>query len=162
MMPPPAPYCRPTPPPRYNPWRGPSISTILGLAIGTSIDYALNNLLFNGYDVLGYGNNIIYVGNVNQLNMLWPDARLHYGAYGDLIGSDFVYSTPYYDMNRYNTAYSMLVGSYGMPVSTVSLGGGGWLSTWWGPGGQYITLQFSGANAVNGALRYYTTLSFGN
>lgn len=161
MMPAPRPYSRPVPPARYTPFHGPSISTILGVALGTTLSYALNSLIYNGYDVTGYGNDAIYLNNVRQLNMMWPSATMYY-TNGMLSASEFVYSTPYYDMYRYNSAYSLLVNTYGVPVSTQPYGNGGLITSWWGNGGQYITLQYAPMTAANGTLRYYTTLSFGN
>lgn len=161
MMPPPRPYVRPVPPPRFRPFRGPSLSTILGVALGTTLNYALNQLVFNGYDVTGYGNDAIYLSNVNQLNMIWPNATMFYSN-GMLSASEFVYSTPYYDLNRYNAAYNMLSGTYGIPATSSPYGNGGMVTRWWGNNGQYISLSFSPMTAANGSLRYYTTLSFGN
>lgn len=161
MLPPPRPWVRPVPPPRYTPFRGPSLSTILGVALGSTINYALNQLVYNGYNVTGYGDNAIYLTNVNQLNMIWPNATMHY-VNGMLTASDFVYSTPYYDLNRYNVVLNMLNGAYGVPVSTSPYGNGGMVTSWWGANGQYITLSYAPMMASNGSLRYYTTLSFGN
>ena len=161
MMPPPCPYRRPLPPPRYVPVCRPLFSTILGITIGTALNISLGNLVTNGYTVCGYGNDAIYVNNVNQLGLAWPNATLYYNN-GYLDASEFVYSTPYCDMNRYNMAYTMLVNNYGPPVQTQTLSGGGMLTSWWGPGGQYVTLQFAPQYALGGALRYYTTLSIGN
>jgi len=161
MMPPPRPYVRPVPPPRFTPFRGPSLSTILGVALGTTLNYALDCLVFNGYNVTGYGSDAIYLINVDQLNMVWPNATMYYNN-GMLSASEFVYSTPYYDLNRYNTTYNMLYGAYGVPVNTVPYGSGGMITSWWGRNGQYITLSYSPMTAANGSLRYYTTLSLGN
>lgn len=107
-----------------------------------------------------YGDDAICLNNVNQLNLLWPSATLYYNN-GYLNASQYVYSTTYYDMNRYNTAYRMLVNNYGVPVSSQQLSGGGIEASWWGNNGQYVTLQYLPQQAADGLLRYYTTLSFG-
>lgn len=151
------PWTRPTPPsPGYTVFSGPSISTILGVALGTTINYALNSLINSGYSVASYTNNNIYLNDVVQLNMMWPTATMHYNN-GSLVGSEFFYSTPYYDLSRYNAAYSMLTSTYGLPYSNNSN-----TATWWGPNGQFITLQYAPATTASGLLRYYTTLTFGN
>lgn len=140
---------------------GPVISTILGVTLGTALNISLNYLLNNGYAVTGYTNDALYLNNVYQLNMMWPNATLYYNQYGALSGSEFVYSTPYYDMNRYNMTYRQLLNAYGNPVSTNSTYGGGVEVNWFGYDGQYVSLQYSPANAYDGTYRYYTILSFG-
>lgn len=161
-LPPPAPWQRPTPPPPgYRPYHGPSISTILGVALGTTIYYALDNLSSRGYNVTGYGNDAIYLNNVTQLGMNWPDATLYYSN-GRLTASEFVYGQGYYDTTRYYNAYGMLASSYGYPTSTSSYGQGGQRASWWSPSGQFITLTYAPATDYYGNTRYYTTLSFGN
>ena len=161
-LPPPAPWQRPTPPPPgYRPYKGPSISTILGVALGTTIYYALDNLNSRGYNVVGYGNDAIYLNNVTQLGMNWSDATLYY-VNGQLAASEFVYGQGYYDMTRYYNAYGMLSSSYGYPTSTSSYGQGGQRASWWGSNGQFITLTYAPATDYYGNTRYYTTLSFGN
>lgn len=160
-LPPPRPYYRPTPPPAWRPapgWR--PFETILGVALGTTINLSLNALLGNGYAIAGYGNNAIYLSNVPMLNVYWPDATMFYGSNGGLIGSRFEYYTPSYNTARYDTAYSALVRTYGAPVS-VTNNGTGMTATWWGTGNQYITLSFAGQYATNGNYGYFTTLSFG-
>lgn len=121
----------------------------------------MTSLINRGYAVAGYSNDAIFLNNVNQLNLFWPNATMYYTG-GALVGSEFVYSTPYYDMQRYNDAYYRLTNAYGMPVSTGNLAGGGICATWWGYNGQYVSLSFSPMNSIGGPLRYYTTLSFGN
>lgn len=160
MLPPPAPFHRPVPPPHFVA-HGPSLfSTILGVALGTALNVSLGNLVRDGYTVSAYGNDAIYLSNVRQLNMIWPNATMYYNN-GYLSASEFVYSTSYFDIYRYNQAYAMLVNSYGAPIQAQSLGGGGMSSTWWGPSGQFVTLRYTTQTAYNGTVRYYTTLSFG-
>lgn len=138
------------------------ISTILGITIGTALNVTLNALINQGYNVTGYANDAIYLADAMQLNMLWPNATLYYGTNGGLIGSEFFYSTPYYDINRYNLAYNHLYNAYGAPVSSVALAGGGVQTTWFGANGAYVQLQFNSGVAANGTTRFFTTLSFGN
>ncbi|MDE7426349.1 MAG: hypothetical protein K2M79_00925 [Muribaculaceae bacterium] len=160
-LPPPRPYYRPTPPPTWRPvrpWR--PFETILGIALGTTINISLNALVGSGYAIAGYGNNAIYLTNVPMLNVYWPDATMFYGSNGGLVGSRFEYYTPGYNTSRYDTAYSALVSTYGAPVS-VTNNGTGVTATWWGTGNQYITLSFAGQYAANGTYGYFTTLSFG-
>lgn len=157
----PRPWYRPTPPVAWRPaptWR--PFSTILGITLGSAINFTINALVNSGYNVTGYNNSAVYVTNVPMLNMMWPDATLYYGN-GGLCGSEFVYSTPGYNLSRYNSAYNSLIATYGYPVS-VSNSNGVMTSTWWGTGNQFITLSFCSGLAGNGSTRFFTTLSFGN
>lgn len=156
------PWQRPTPPPpAYRPapgWR--PFNTILGITLGSAINISINALQNNGYTVTGYGNDAVYISNANMLNMIWPDATLFYNNSG-LYASEFVYSTPIFNMSRYNATYRSLVRNYGAPVSSTNVNGTV-NTTWWGPGGQFINLSFQTAIAGNGTTRFFTTLSFGN
>ncbi len=114
----------------------------------------LRTLLNQGYNVTSYGNNVVYLTNVPQMNYYWPDAALYYNN-GALCGSTFTYPTAYYDMSRYNALYNTFCSQYGVPVSTVNQGGV-ISATWFGNGNRYVTLEF---NSNYGD--YYTTLSFG-
>lgn len=148
-------YHRPLPPPSWRPVvYGPSFGTILGIALGTTVDLTLRSLLNQGYTVTSYGNNVVYLSNVPQMNYYWPDAALYYNN-GALCGSTFTYPTAYYDMSRYNALYNTFCSQYGVPVSSVNQGGV-ISSTWFGNGNRYVTLEF---NSTYG--NYYTTLSFG-
>jgi hypothetical protein len=162
-LPSPRAYRRPTVPPAtyryYEAW--PTFRSILGVALGTTINMTLNALLNNGYTVSSYGTNTVFLTDVPMLNLLWPDATLYYGTGGGLIGSEFVYYTPTYNVNRYNTTYASLIRTYGQPYEVVQLDNG-MRATWWGPSNQYIQLTFAGDYALNGGMNYYTTLSFGN
>lgn len=149
------PAYRPTPPPAWRPRTGlPAIRGILGLTFGVAFNTSLDYLLGNGYTVDGYGNNIVYLRNVNLLNLIWTDGALYYGN-GGLDASSFYYSTPYYDPARYNLAYNQLIGLYGYPVST-SNSGGVMQATWFGNQG-YVTLSLGAGSAG----RFLTTLTFG-
>ena len=103
----------------------------------------------------GYTNDIVYLRNVPALNYMWTDGALYYGPSG-LDVSSFYYSTPGYDLARYNNCYNALVSSYGVPVS-VNNAGGSMSATWFGGQGGYITLSFGSGTAG----RFLTTLTFG-
>lgn len=149
-------YHRPVPPPAWH-YRagGPVFGTILGVALGTAISVSINSLINSGYTVSSYGDNVVYLQNVPQMNYTWPDAALYYNN-GVLYGSQFTYPTPYYDMSRYNNLYGIFTSQYGMPVQTTNQGGV-MSASWFGAGNRYVTLSFG----LNGGA-YYTTLSFGN
>ena len=78
--------------------------TILGITLGTAINASINALINDGYTVSSYGNDVVYLSDVPQMNFYWPDAALYYNG-GRLYGSQFTYTTPYYDMGRYNSQY---------------------------------------------------------
>ena len=122
--------------------------------MGTTVDMTLRTLLNQGYNVTSYGNNVVYLTNVPQMNYYWPDAALYYNN-GALCGSSFTYPSTYYDMSRYNALYNTFCSQYGVPVRSVNQGGI-ISSTWFGDGNRYVTLEF---NSNYGD--YYTTLSFG-
>lgn len=150
-------FHRPVPPPRWHyAGGGPAFGTILGIALGTAIGASLTALANDGYAVSSYGNNVIYMNDVPQMNYMWPDAALYYNN-GVLCGSQFTYPTSYYDMSRYNALYNTFVAQYGMPVSCSNTGAV-ISSSWFGPSGRYVTLSFNSQYGGN----YYTTLSFGN
>lgn len=150
-------YRRPLPPPRWHYHnRGPVFGTILGVALGTAIGVSINALINNGYTVSSYGNDVVYLSNVPQMNYTWPDAALYY-TNGVLTGSQFTYPSPYYDMTRYNSLYNTFTAQYGMPIQTVNQGGI-MSATWFGPANRFVTLSF---NTQYGGS-FYTTLSFGN
>lgn len=155
------PYRRPVPPPYWRPARRyPAIRTVLGISFGTAFGLSLDYLYGNGYTVDGYGDNMVYLRNVSQLNYLWPDATLYYGPSG-LMGSEFVYSTSVYDPSRYNYVYRDLVNAYGAPA-TLTYPNGGYLATWFTTDNGYIRLQFGNGMSTGGGTRFYTSLSFGN
>ena len=140
-------------------WR--PFRTILGIALGATINNSLNYLLRNGYVASLYGNNTIYVNNVPMLNMMWPNAVMYYNNMGGLCGSRFIFSSGFYDMTRYNSVYSSLVSAYGPPFSVQNTASG-IEATWWGTGNQFITLSFYPQYTASGSVAYYTTLAFGN
>ena len=160
--PPPTAYTRPVPPTSWRPTTGiPTISGILGITFGTGFNLSLNYLYGAGYNISGYGNNAVYLTDIYMLNYIWPDATLYYSNYG-LTYSEFYYSTPYYDLARYNAVRANLIATYGPPVVTTIPAGGGYQTTWFGYNNSYITLTFSAATSMGGGIRYYTTLTYGN
>lgn len=169
------PYGRPAPPPSHpgytyyappRPPRGwhpgpmaPRFSTVLGLTFGTALNISVNALINGGYDIYSYGNDVVYLNNVSQLNYLWPTAMLYYGNNG-LSRGEFVYSTSYRDQSRYNSVYISLVNAYGNPYSVNAITGGV-EAVWYGPDGRFISLNYQPQYGYDGTLRYFTTLNFG-
>ena len=131
------------------------IRGILGLTFGAAFNVSLDYLYNSGYTVDGYGNNIVYLRNVPAMNYIWTDGALYYGN-GGLDASSFYYSTPGYDLSRYNAVYSTLVNTYGVPVTVIN-SGGMMTSTWFGGNNGYITLSFGAGTAG----RFLTTLPLG-
>lgn len=153
---------RPTPPAHWHAsssWR--PFRSILGIALGTAFDIALNQLMFQGVNVNYYGDNTIYLSDVRMLNLDWPDAIMYYDSYGGLRGSRFMYSTSRHNMKRYEKVYSQLVRNYGYPAQ-VNNSRNGAEASWWGPSGQFIRLTYNSEFAPNGRPMFYTTLSFGD
>lgn len=154
------PWAPPRPPQGWRPGSiYPTFTTVLGISFGSSIDLSLSLLLNGGYNVYSYGRDVVYLNNVNQLNLYWPDATLYYGT-GGLSRGEFIYSTSYYNTGRYNDTYARLVAAYGAPIST-TYPSNGMQTCWFGNGGRFVTLQYMPAYGADGVMRYYTTLSFG-
>lgn len=150
----------PAPPPRATIRYGiPSIGSILGLTFGTFIDTGINYLFNAGYNVLGYANNMVYLGNVNQLGYLWPEATIYYSD-GLMSDTQFQYWTTYPSSNRFNSVYSLLVNNYGPPVNSVTSNGVTTASWWAGGGTGFITLQYGPGTNGSGQLNYYTSLTY--
>ena len=159
--PPLRPFQRPVPPVGWRPaHRGPSFASLLGLTFGSALNVSINLLNNNGYIVDGYGDDVVYLRNVNQFGFNWPDATLFYGT-GGLVGSQFLYSTATRDPYRYNVTYRHLVNQYGAPTMTSTISGG-LSATWFGPTSSYIQLEFKPMVSNSGATRFYTVLQFGN
>lgn len=159
-LPPSRPWFRPQPPRGWRPsphWR--PLTSVLGVNFGSAINISLNLLFNSGYAVNGYTNDAIYLTNVPMLNYYWDDATMYYNR-GMLAGSEFISYSPYANSARYEMVYNTLCSAYGMPVS-VNNAGGMTTASWWGNGGQYITLSYGPQYAGNGSLQFYTTLSFG-
>lgn len=152
------PWVRPVPPPHWRPsYTGSLIGNILGLTFGVAIGSALDNLYYSGYSIDGYMDNQVYLTGVNQFNSYWPDATLYFGN-GGLIRSQFFNPSFGYDTNRFYSVYSTLCGMYGVPAIN-NMTGAALSATWFGRGGDYITLQYS--PMVSGNYNYFTILTIG-
>lgn len=150
-------YWAPPLPPRYTYARVgvPTIGTILGLAFGSFIDAGINSLYNAGYSVAGYADNIIYLTNVTQLGLIWPQVSMNY-TNGLLTNSQFSYYSAIPDTGRFNMTYTQLCMLYGSPVANT-----GSTVTWWaGDNTGYITLNYSFMSALSGVSGYYTTLTY--
>ena len=161
MRPPHRPY-RPHDPWFYRPVRpygytiyasAPIISGVLGLEFGTPFGSSLNFLYYNGYEIDGYYDNIVYLRDVPMLDYVWPDVMLQYDNNG-LAFIQFAVSSPYDDRARFSRLYNDLCYSYGPPIRRS--GYNGYFSWYGGNGVGYVNL---GLTYTNG--RYYTSLSFG-
>ena len=153
----------PPPPPRYRTVRVgvPTIGSVLGLTFGTLIDYGVATLINAGYNVTStYGGNTIYLTNVNQYGINWPQATIFYGN-GGMSGARFqIASYSPTDLN-FRLAYQQLSSIYGNPVSYDSNGGFP-IVTWWGGNNTgYITLQYGPGVTSTGGQMYYTDLIYG-
>ena len=151
-------YYRPVIPVHYRPLVGaPIIDRILGITFGTYMDVSLSHLYYNGYDIDGYDNGIVYLRNVAMLNLNWHDVMLNYDDFGRLVNAQFVYSQGYRDLSRYNRVYRDLCAVYGSPIA-VNDNLFETAATWFGGNSTgYVTLSFGYQSG-----RYYTTLSVGN
>ncbi|MDE6084789.1 MAG: hypothetical protein K2G40_00095, partial [Muribaculaceae bacterium] len=143
----------------YGP-KGPSFGSILGMVIGTAFNASLNYLYNNGYNVAGCAADAIYLNNVNQMNMMWPDAVLRY-ANGVLASSQYIYSTDWNNPNRYWSLYNAFNSQYGNPASVYNQGGT-MTASWFGPGGRFVTINYQPGSNSFGVPCFYTTLTFGN
>ncbi len=143
------------PPPGYRPYvAAPAIRSILGITFGTVYNSVLDYLLLNGYTIDGYANNTVYLSDVMLLNQGWPLATLYCDSAGHLASAQFSYYSVHNNLNRYNTIYQLLCGTYGMPVYTTTSGITRQVTWYGGNNSGYITLQFDRTNG-----NYYTTLS---
>lgn len=160
VPPPPRPWSRPLPPPRWAPPRGlPPVGAILGLTFGSAFDASLRYLAARNYAMTGYNSNVVVLSQVPYMNYTWPEGRLLYGGSG-LYGSEFIYWSPYNDTSRYNQLYGSLSATFGPPVENVQQLGG-WATTWFGRGNDFITLRYEAMAGPDGMPRYYTILSLG-
>ena len=160
-LPPPARPYRPAPlvwyrpviPAGWYPYAGaPVIDRILGLAFGTLFDASLDYLYYNGYEIDGYADHIIYLRDVSLVNCLWDDVMLSYDSYDRLVNAQFVYHTTYYDRHRYDRVYRNLCRVYGQPII-----GNSYEVSWYGGNSTgWVTLSMH-----NNLGHYYTTISIG-
>ena len=153
-------YLPPRPPrPVYVTYNVPTIGSVLGLAFGSFIDAGINTLFNNGYNVLGYVNNAVYLGNVRQLGYIWPETTVYYTD-GLMSNAQFQYWSQAPDVVRFNNVYSELVSVYGAPVSSNTINGVTTVSWWGGNNTGYVTLQYGPGASTTGLTNYYTTLTY--
>lgn len=154
------PWHRPTPRPDYRPNAGYRwFDDIFGLSRGISISVSLGRLAGLGFDILGYGNDDIYVRNIRQFNSLWPEAQYFYDR-GMLVGAELYHSTGHHNTARYDKTYNVLVQLYGYPYSRDNHGRSR-SATWFGPDGRFITLTYDKLRAPDGSNRWFTTVAIG-
>ena len=130
----------------------PIISGVLGLEFGTYLDASLNYLYYNGYDIDGYQDNVVYLRNVNMMGYSWPDVMLQYDTNGGMCYAEFVTSASYQDDYRFRSLYNSLCNSFGAPINS----GNGHYS-WYGRNGS----GFVNLNTMYDGGRYFTVLTFG-
>ena len=131
----------------------PIITGILGVEFGTRFDSSLNYLYYNGYEIDGYYDNVVYLRDVPLYDYTWPDVMMQYDDRG-LAYAQFSYSCGYDDRVRFNRLYHDLCAHYGAPIRRS--GYNGYFSWYGGNGVGFVNL---GVSFTGG--RYYTTLSFG-
>ena len=160
-LPPPARPYRPAPlvwyrpviPAGWHPYAGaPVIDRILGITFGTLFDASLDYLYYNGYEIDGYADHIIYLRNVPLVNYIWDDVMLSYDSYDRLVNAQFVFHATHSNRLRYERVYRNLCRVYGQPVARTSEG----ISWYGGNSTGWVTLSMH-----NNLGHYYTTLSIG-
>ena len=151
------PIPRPVPPHGYHPCHTtPVIHTILGITFGTLYNASLDYLYSKGYEIDGYADNTVYLRNVPEMGYTWPDATIYYDSYGRLASSQFIYSTSFSALGRYDRLYHTLSMTYGSPVSA-SWNGAHRETIWYGGDARgYVSLEYDYSGG-----RYYTILSYG-
>lgn len=150
-----------TRPVRPNSWRPTNVSfnkLMLGLNFGVTISNSLNFLNSSNYSVDGYDTDCVYLRNVTEMNYRWDDATLYY-ANGYLTQSRFYDSSIGYNTSAFYRVMNYIKKRYGQPA-TVSNRRNSLNATWFGPGNEYITLEYRMLNASSG-YRYYTILTIG-
>ena len=151
------PIPRPVPPHGYHLCHtAPVIHTILGITFGTLYNVSLDYLYNKGYEIDGYADNTVYLRNVPEMGYTWPDATIYYDSYGRLASSQFIYSTSFSALGRYDRLYHTLSMTYGSPVSA-SWNGAHRETIWYGGDARgYVSLEYDYSGG-----RYYTILSYG-
>ena len=146
-------WYRPVIPAGWYPYAGaPVIDRILDLAFGTLFDASLDYLYYNGYEIDGYADHIIYLREVSLLNLLWDDVMLSYDSYDRLANAQFVYHSAYNDRARYERVYRKLCRVYGNPFRCDD----GSLSWYGGNNTGWVNLSMR-----SDLGHYYTTVSIG-
>ena len=146
-------WYRPVIPVGWHPYASaPIIDRILGITFGTLFDSSLDYLYYNGYEIDGYADHVIYLRNVPLLNLAWEDVMLCYDDYDRLVNAQFIFQTVRNDRKRFNRVYNSLCRIYGQPIDSGNNG-----LSWYGGGSTgWVTLS-----TFENMGRYYTTLSIG-
>ena len=129
----------------------PLITGVLGLEFGTYLDASLNYLYYNGYNIDGYQDNVVYLRDVHLMGYSWPDVMLQYSNDGGMCYAEFATSSTYQDNYRFNNLYNSLCATYGTPIHN-----NGYYSWYGGNGTGFVNLHFTRDNG-----RYYTVITFG-
>ena len=147
---------RPVIPAGWCPWhKAPVIRGILGLTFGTAYYASLDYLFDRGYEIDGYYDGIVYLRNIVEMRVTWPDVMLNYGTNNAFNSAEFHYSTSFDDLGRFNYVHRELCRIYGSPMS-YNESRSGIQAVWYGGNSiGYVTLEYSYM-----AGRYYTTLSY--
>ena len=147
---------RPVIPVGWHPWhKAPVIRGILGLTFGTAYYASLDYLFDRGYEIDGYYDGIVYLRNIVEMRVTWPDVMLNYGTNNAFNSAEFHYSTSFDDLGRFNYVHRELCRLYGSPMS-YNESRSGIQAVWYGGNSiGYVTLEYSYM-----AGRYYTTLSY--
>lgn len=140
----------------WHPWhKAPVIRGILGLTFGTAYYTSLDYLFDRGYEIDGYYDGIVYLRNIVEMRVTWPDVMLNYGTNNAFNSAEFHYSTSFDDLGRFNYVHRELCRLYGSPMS-YNESRSGIQAVWYGGNSiGYVTLEYSYM-----AGRYYTTLSY--
>ena len=147
---------RPVIPVGWHPWhKAPVIRGILGLTFGTAYYASLDYLFDRGYEIDGYYDGIVYLRNIVEMRVTWPDVMLNYGTNNAFNSAEFHYSTSFDDLGRFNYVHRELCRLYGSPMS-YNESRSGIQAVWYGGNSiGYVTLEYSYMSG-----RYYTTLSY--
>ncbi len=147
---------RPVIPVGWHPWhKAPVIRGILGLTFGTAYYASLDYLFDRGYEIDGYYDGIVYLRNIVEMRVTWPDVMLNYGTNNAFSSAEFHYSTSFDDLGRFNYVHRELCRLYGSPMS-YNESRSGIQAVWYGGNSiGYVTLEYSYMSG-----RYYTTLSY--
>lgn len=131
----------------------------MGLTFGLTVNAVLDNLFTSGYAVDGYNGQEVYLRGVNEFGYYWDDATLFFSG-NALVRSQFYDSSVGYNATRYSNLFNSLSLTYGAPVSYNNDSRGAMRATWFGNGGDYITLEYTLSNTAGG-FRYFTVLTVG-